>query len=250
MAGIQVKDTKAANSLPRVSVIIVTYNAAEYLQNCLDSIYSQQYPNIDIIIIDGKSTDGTIEILEKNTSKIHFWLSEKDNGIYDAMNKALKHITGQWVYFLGADDELLPEFSTMIGELKDANGIYYGNVLKDGVKHSGLIAPYYMAKGGIFHQAIIYPKSVFDEYSYNTKYKIAADYAMNMKLYKDKRYKFIYIDIIIAKYNHTGISSRMVDEAFEKDKTALILANFGFKIGARYLFRLLKAKLPGKKINN
>lgn len=240
MAAAQVNDLINNNVPARVSVIIVTYNAAVYLQSCLNSIYEQQYPAIDIIVIDGKSTDGTADILQQNSDKLHYWISEKDNGIYDAMNKALPHITGQWVYFLGADDELLPEFSVMINELKDTSAIYYGNVLANGVKRSGLISPYYMAKGGIYHQAIIYPKSVFDNYTYNTKYKIAADYALNMRLYKDKRYKFIYADIIIAKYNHTGISSQVADEAFEQDKTKLILQNFELKIGARYLFRLLK----------
>jgi glycosyltransferase involved in cell wall biosynthesis len=230
----------------RITIIIVTYNAAKYLQNCLDSVYTQQYPAIDIVVIDGKSTDGTFEILQKNASRLHFWLSEKDKGIYDAMNKALAHISGQWVYFLGADDTLLPEFSDMVLQLTNLNAIYYGNVLVKGVKRSGLISPYYMAKGGIFHQAIIYPKSVFGKYTYNTKYKIAADYALNMQLYKDKAYKFIYLDIIISKYNHTGISSRVIDEAFEKDKTKLILSNFEIRIGFRYLFRLFKAGLSKK----
>jgi glycosyltransferase involved in cell wall biosynthesis len=248
MAGKQVKQGSPPSSdATRISIIIVTYNAAPYLQNCLNSIYAQQYPAIDIIVIDGKSTDGTAEIVQQNTSKLHFWVSEQDSGIYHAMNKALLHITGQWVYFLGADDELLPAFSDMITELKDPNAIYYGNVLADGVKHSGLISSYYMAKGGIYHQAIIYPKSVFDNYTYNTKYKIAADYALNMRLYKDKRYKFIYVDLIIANYNHTGISSHEVDEAFEQDKTRLILTNFEAKIGFRYLFRLLKARLTPRR---
>jgi len=219
----------------RITVIIVTYNAAEYLQNCLDSIYAQRYNAIDIVVIDGK-----------NSSRLHFWVSEKDKGIYDAMNKALAHIAGQWVYFLGADDTLLPEFSGMALQLSNPNAIYYGNVLADGVKRSGLISPYYMAKGGIYHQAIIYPKSVFDRYNYNTKYKIAADYALNMQLYKDKNYKFIYLDIIISKYNHTGISSRVIDETFERDKTKLILSNFEMAIGFRYLFRLIKAKISHK----
>src|ERR1700749_1215379 len=231
MAAIKANEPANTHTPARITIIIVTYNAAKYLQSCLDSIYAQQYPAIDIVVIDGKSTDGTADILQQNTAKIHFWVSEKDNGIYDAMNKALPHITGQWVYFLGADDELLPEFSKMAGELKDTNAIYYGNVLANGVKRSGLISSYYMAKGGIYHQAIIYPASVFNHYSYNTKYKIAADYALNMRLYRDKRYHFIYIDIIIANYNHTGISSQVVDEAFEKDKTGLILQNFELKIG-------------------
>ncbi len=89
---------------------------------------------------------------------------------------------------------------------------------------------------------------MFNNYTYNTKYKIAADYALNMKLYKDKRYQFVYLDFIICNYNHLGISGRVVDKAFEKDKTSLILKNFGLKIGMRYLFRLLKAGLGvGKK---
>ena len=240
MAAIKANDTANTHTSARITIIIVTYNAAGYIQSCLNSIYAQEYPAIDIVVIDGNSTDGTADILQQNTDKIYFWISEKDNGIYDAMNKALPHITGHWVYFLGADDELLPEFSQMAAELKDENAIYYGNVLADGVKRSGLISSYYMAKGGIYHQAIIYPASVFKRYTYNTKYKIAADYALNMRLYKDKQYKFIYVDIIIAKYNHTGISSQVVDEAFEKDKTKLILQNFELKIGLRYLFRLLK----------
>ncbi len=177
MAAIKANEALNTNTPARITVIIVTYNAAEYLQSCLNSIYAQKYPAIDIVVIDGNSTDGTADILQQNTSKIHFWVSEKDNGIYDAMNKALPHITSQWVYFLGADDELLPEFSEMASELKVENAIYYGNVLADGVKRSGLISSYYMAKGGIYHQAIIYPASVFKHYAYNTKYKIAAEYA-------------------------------------------------------------------------
>ncbi|WP_461450341.1 glycosyltransferase family 2 protein [Mucilaginibacter sp.] len=238
----EVKDSISAISQKgRITIIIVTYNAAGYLQSCLNSIYNQLYPAIDIVVIDGQSIDSTIEILRNNSLRLHFWQSEKDKGIYDAMNKALTHIAGEWVYFLGADDVLLPEFSEMAMQLTNPSAIYYGNVLANGIKRSGLISNYYMAKGGIYHQAIIYPKSVFDKYRYNTKYKIAADYALNMQLYKDKNYKFIYLDIIICKYNHTGISSRVVDDAFEKDKTKLILSNFEAKIGIRYLFRLFKS---------
>jgi glycosyltransferase involved in cell wall biosynthesis len=237
---------KSANG--GISIVIVTYNAAAHLQKCLDSIFVQKYPAISVIIIDGASTDGTVQILQDNAAKIHFWLSEKDNGIYDAMNKALKYINSQWVYFLGADDELQPAFSDFASELKDSSAIYYANVLHKGIKRSELVSPYYMAKVGIYHQAIIYPASVFADYIYNPIYKIAADYALNMRLYKDIRYHFEYRDIIIANYAHTGISATVVDEPFEKDKANLILKNFGFKIWIRYMFRLVKAKLGvGKK---
>jgi glycosyltransferase involved in cell wall biosynthesis len=238
----------AATSNGHISIIIVTYNAAAYLQKCLDSIYAQQYPAISIIIIDGASTDGTVQILENNNARIHFWRSEKDDGIYDSMNKALKHINGKWVYFLGADDELLPAFSGFAGQMNNPQVIYYANVLHNGIKRSGLVSPYYMAKVGIYHQAIIYPAQVFTQYTYNTRYKVAADYALNMRLYKDGRYKFEYRDLIIANYNHTGVSATIIDEVFEKEKASLIRQNFGLKIWLRYMFRLIKAKLGlGKK---
>jgi len=227
----------------KISIVIVTYNAAETLQKCLDSIYAQTYPAIEIVIIDGASTDDTKAILEANADRIAFWKSEKDAGIYDAMNKALKHITGQWIYFLGADDELLPAFSEFATELKDAKAIYYANVWHNGIKRSESVSDYYMAKVGIYHQAIIYPKAVFEKYQYEQKYPVAADYALNMKLFNDPNFHFEYRDLIIANYNHTGVSATVVDEPFEKDKSKLILQNFGLKIWLRYMFRQIKGVL-------
>jgi len=88
----------------RLTVIIVTYNAAATLQKSLDSVYMQSYPDIELIVIDGNSSDGTKDILIANNDKITYWRSEPDNGIYDAMTKALKQAKGDWIYFLGADD--------------------------------------------------------------------------------------------------------------------------------------------------
>jgi hypothetical protein len=230
-----------------VTVVIVTFNAASTLQACLDSIYQHDDKLIDIIVIDGASKDGTIEILQQNDFKISFWKSESDNGIYDAMNKALTYLSTDRVIFLGADDQLLSDFSKMLETLTDPNVIYYANVLYKGKSHSGFISPYFQAKLGIFHQSIIYPVSIFKKYNYNLKYKIAADYALNMQLFKDPKYSFQHKDFLIADYSDTGISGIIKDEAFENDKSKLILQNFGFKIWARYLFRLLKSKLKPDK---
>ena len=225
-----------------VTVIIVTYNASQTLQLCLDSIYKQSSDAIKIIVIDGDSLDGTKDILQQNADKLSFWKSEKDRGIYDAMNKAINYITTERVIFLGADDILLPDFSAMLDKLQDSSQIYYANVLYKGIKHSGYISPYFQAKSGIFHQSIIYPTAVFRKYKYNIKYKIAADYALNMQCYKDPSFTYTYLEYTIAKYNDTGISSNIIDHEFEKDKSTLILANFGVKIWGRYLFRRFKAK--------
>jgi glycosyltransferase involved in cell wall biosynthesis len=236
-------NTKTGQFYQKVSLIIVTYNAARTLQACLNSIYSQTYPDIEIIVMDGNSKDGTVQILENNTDKITYWKSEKDSGIYHAMNKALEHVSGEWVSFLGADDELEEGFSEMARELKDPYGIYYGNVIYKGKKCSGKLEPYQQAKLGIFHQAIIYPSEVFKKYLYNTKYKVFADYALNMTCFGDTKFKFIYKDFIIAKYNDTGVSSNVMDPAFEEDKAKLISRNFGVDVFLRYMFRKLKGKI-------
>jgi glycosyltransferase involved in cell wall biosynthesis len=224
-----------------ISIIIATYNVAETLQNCLDSIFNQDNKHlIKTIIIDGDSKDGTVSILKKNDQLIDFWISEKDNGIYDAMSKGLKKVNTPWVYFLGADDELLPDFSKLISELQNPKKIYYSNVIYKGAKHSGKVSSYHQAKLGIFHQSIIYPTSVFKKYQYNTRYKIAADYALNMQLHKDTQFHFDFKDYTIAKYNDSGISSKVIDTAFEADKLQLIYNNFGFDTLLRYTFREMK----------
>lgn len=228
------------NSAPGISVIIVTYNAAKTLQKCLTSIYNQVYPPIKIIVIDGGSTDETINIIKANAQKFFYWKSEPDRGIYNAMNKALIQISTDWVYFLGADDELYPDFSAFAKEIINPNFIYYANVKTRGVIRSGKLNEYQMAKHGIFHQAMIYPATVFENYQYNEKYKIYADYVLNMQLWKDKRYQFKYLDYIIAHFNYNGSSGNITDEAFNSDKSSLILKNFGLSIWLRYKIRNLK----------
>ena len=99
--GILKKDRK---NLPLVSIITVVLNNKKFLQQSINSVLNQSYKNYELIIIDGKSTDGTVEILKKNNSKIDFWISEKDKGIYDAMNKGIKKSRGSIISILNSDD--------------------------------------------------------------------------------------------------------------------------------------------------
>jgi len=239
--------TGSSSSIPKISIVIVTLNVEKTLQKCLDSIYGQQYPSIEIVLMDGGSTDHTVEILKANHDKIAVWKSEKDGGVYEAMNKALDYITGDWVYFLGADDELFDDFSGLAYQLKDPSFIYYGNVLLDGKKFRGKVSAYQHSKSAICHQAIIYPRKVFDKYRFNTKYRISADHELNMRAWKDKDFTFHYIDLIIANYNHTGMSSLNIDRELEKDKPKVILKNHGVINWLRYEIRLLKGKIFPKK---
>lgn len=229
-----------------ISIILVTYNAEKDLPRCLDSIYSQTYPHIEIVVIDGGSTDGTRNILEANAHKLAFWKSEPDDGIYDAMNQALDRVRGQWVYFIGADDMLTPAFSALASELEDPHRIYYGSVIKAGRKYLGELSPYRQAKTGINHQAIVYPAALFERYRYDTSYRISADHVLNMRCHSDPDYRFIFRDFDIAIFNDTGISSLRKDLLFEKRKGELILRHFGHAIYLRFQFKKLKERVFGR----
>lgn len=225
---------------PLISVVLVTYNAQETLQECLDSICNQEYQRIEIIVVDGASTDNTVSILQQNEKKLAFWISEKDQGIYHAMNKALGYVKGEWIYFIGADDTLTWQFTLLLAELKNPNAIYYASVNKAGKKYLGKLSDYQQAKTGINHQAIIYPAKLFSKYRYDIRYKISADHVLNMACRKE--FPFVFKDYIIANYSDMGLSSRQKDTLFESEKARLILKYFGLITFLRFQFKLLKQK--------
>ena len=94
------------NISPKISIISITYNAAKWLERTILSILSQSYPNIEYILIDGASTDGTVDMIREYAPGIAFWTTEPDHGLYDAMNKGLRHATGDYVWFINAGDTL------------------------------------------------------------------------------------------------------------------------------------------------
>ncbi len=94
----------------RVSIITVVYNGKNTIEDCIKSVAGQTYPDIEHIIIDGGSTDGTLDVIKKYNNKINGWISEPDKGIYDAMNKGMKHATGDVIGILNSDDIYADEF--------------------------------------------------------------------------------------------------------------------------------------------
>lgn len=95
--------------MKKISIIIATYNAEKTLQRCFDSIRNQKNEKVELIVIDGNSNDNTLSIIESNADIVDYYVSESDKGIYDAWNKGVKVSTGEWIEFLGADDNLLPD---------------------------------------------------------------------------------------------------------------------------------------------
>lgn len=94
------------NRLLKVSVVIPSYNHGSSIEEAICSVINQSYPLVECVVIDGGSTDDTTEILQRYDSKIHYWTTEKDEGVYDAMNKGIDHASGEFIFFLGSDDIL------------------------------------------------------------------------------------------------------------------------------------------------
>src|SRR5665213_4006762 len=121
--GLRLRET--SNKKLLVSVVCVTYNAAKTLPRLIKNISDHKTHSVEFVVVDSNSTDGTVDILKDNEDIIDFWISKPDNGIYDAMNRAVNYVKGKWVIFLGADDLLLDGFNKMISTLKNVNTIYY-----------------------------------------------------------------------------------------------------------------------------
>lgn len=120
---------KSEPGQPLVTVITSTFNAADQLAGAVHSIREQSYENIEWLIVDGGSTDGTLEVILENEDVIDYWLSEPDSGIYDAWNKGLHQAHGLWVMFLGADDQLDSEWPRTVAERGHHHDLVYSNLL-------------------------------------------------------------------------------------------------------------------------
>jgi len=228
-----------SKSQPKVSIICVTFNAAATLPALIQSVNQQKTGEIEFVVIDGGSTDGTIDILKTNDNAVDFWISEPDNGIYDAMNKSLNYIKGQWVIFLGADDLLESGFAAMVSVLKNEDTIYYGNVMFYGKEFTKVYDDYYLTKLNICHQSIFYPRSVFNKYQYDLKYKVYADYHLNLRCWHDPDFKFEHADCFVASFTEGGFSTHTKDLVFEAERDTLFKKYLKRKSYYRYLNRTL-----------
>lgn len=213
--------TGNSKTSPKVTIITVVLNAAALLPGYLDNVTGFLSDDVELVILDGDSTDGTIELLKQHSDKINYWASAPDKGIYDAMNNAVKYARGQWVYFLGVDDTLLGDFKDIPGLLKNTSSIYYANVIYYGQPFYKVYDDYYLTKLNFIHQALFYPKAVFDTYQYDTRYKVYADYHLNLRLWKDTAYQFEHLDKLIASFPEGGFSSTVKDELFESQRDQL-----------------------------
>lgn len=242
----KIDNNTSSISRPIVSIITTTYQAEKTLERSILSVITQDRSIFEYIIIDGCSTDGTLDIVKQYKDSIDICISEPDEGVYDAMNKGIDMARGEWLYFLGGDDELLNILSKIKSLLVDPRKIYYGNVLYPNQLriYKGKVSTYRFIIENISHQAIFYPRSVFIGNRYSNCYPINADYALNINLWNSLDFAFTYVPIAVAVHNdENGLSKDNRDVQFYADRPALIRESLGSKWYVVFLAHKLAVRL-------
>jgi glycosyltransferase involved in cell wall biosynthesis len=202
----------------QITIITATYNAESVLENLIQSIVPQKKENIEFIIVDGNSKDRTIDIVRKYESYIDFWISEPDKGIYDAWNKGIKAATSDWIMFVGADDELLPDALTKYLNLldsKDLSSFDYISAQNEFINEDNKLlklvgkgADWRLMRRGnsAAHVASLHhKKNLFDTIGfYNLDFKICADFELLLR--KKDHLKSYFFPTRIAKMKVGGMS--------------------------------------------
>lgn len=196
----------------KVSVVTVCYNAVQTIEKTILSVINQTYQNVEYIIIDGASTDGTIDIINKYRDKIAYFVSEPDKGIYDAMNKGIKAATGDWINFMNAGDTFFSNTTiTKIFSCKDYSGkaVVYGDA-----KYIQKWGSYEICASGMdafhehtpfCHQSAFISTSIMRKYGYDTRYRFASDYNFFYRLWKGNN-KMCYVSETVAVFDASEVS--------------------------------------------
>jgi glycosyltransferase involved in cell wall biosynthesis len=212
---------------PKISIITPTKNSAATLEASIQSVVTQKGDFYEYILVDGGSVDETLQIIKRYQHVVTRWISEPDNGIYDAMRKGIALARGDYICFLGSDDTLCPDIHRIVSFLRDSRSIYYGNAFLSVTRevYDGPFNKYKITYDNICQQAIFYPESVFKEFRFNERYSVGADYELNLRLFWNSPYTFEYLPFIIAKFSQRGTSAMIVDQNLNADKIQIIRKN-------------------------
>ena len=212
---------------PLVTVVTVCYNAVDVLEKTILSVTNQTYSNMEYIIIDGGSKDGTVDIIKQYSDKISYWVSEPDRGIYDAMNKGIKYSKGEWINFMNAGDLFYDKnvlsnvFANLI--LPPIN-IIYGKTLAKYEWGNYIVTPPVIdvlrKRMCLCHQSIFVRGNYHKTHLYDLSIGLVADYNMLHHCYSENPKSFLYSKAIVSIYDAIdGVSAkRSVDAENEISK--------------------------------
>jgi glycosyltransferase involved in cell wall biosynthesis len=239
-----------------ISVITAVFNGEKFVEESIKSIIGQKNDNIEYIIIDGGSTDNTVEIIKKYADKIDYFISEPDNGIYDAWNKGVKQAKGDWIMFIGCDDFLvdnaLQVFSQFIKNADDKTEYISSRrqMIDENNKKIRVIGwewewPLFLKFMTVAHTASLHSKKLFEKYGYfDTKYKIVGDYEFLLR--PREKLKAQYFDFISVVMREGGTSDTMI--AIREQYKAVVTTGGEKKNAALLNFYYICAKHFTKKL--
>jgi glycosyltransferase involved in cell wall biosynthesis len=238
-------DTHIQSSIPKassISVIIVVFNDAKHLEDSILSVINQTSSNIDFIIVDGCSTDGSIDIIKKYQDYLTYWSSEPDKGIYDAMNKGWDYANiNSHILFLGAGDTIIKMPSDL--NLKQ-DCIYFGDVVLGNTGIFNAKADFRLKIGNtVHHQALLIPKKLHPKPPFDIQYKVYADFDFNQRLLKSK-FNFIKTDQLKSYVMPGGFSQHYKTIEWYyiiKNNFGLFYALLGY---IYYMFQMIRKKTP------
>lgn len=206
----------------KISILTVSYNSASTIQDTIESVKSQEYKDIEYIIIDGNSTDGTVDIIKANAAHVTKWISEPDKGIYDAMNKAVKLATGEVVGILNSDDYYAdttilshvakafedPAIDAVFGNLVFVDPSNLNKVVR--TYSSGHWHPKKLSWGFMpAHPTFFVRRKYYEQFGlFKTDYKIAADYELLIRFLYVHKLTYTYLPLTMVKMRRGGVSSR------------------------------------------
>jgi glycosyltransferase involved in cell wall biosynthesis len=238
--------------VPRVSIITVVYNGDAYLEQTIRSVAEQDYPNLEYIIIDGGSTDRTLDIIHRNKAHIDYWVSEADEGIYDAMNKGIAHATGDVIGLINADDWYEPGIVEWVVDVMEISGVdvVHGgmNILQE--KEEVLVKPAPQDLGGLSrgmllnHPAVFAKASLYRKYGlFDLDYPIAADWEMMVRWWLNS-VEFYADEKVFVNFRMGGASSVGLRKSFEEKHRIRKKHRLYTGLDLFYLYDRMKCMIP------
>ncbi|GAB3911473.1 glycosyltransferase family 2 protein [Mucilaginibacter boryungensis] len=241
----------------KISIITAVFNGEKYLQGLIESVISQDYSNYELIIIDGRSTDDTIAVIKKYEKHIAYWISEKDNGIYDAWNKGIEKATGDWIAFLGSDDVLLPGALTAYSKYFIQVGTDFDFVCsklilvkQDGetvIRTKGCPWKWdeFKKTNHLAHPGSLHNSAYFKQYgNYNLDFRINGDYELLLRA--QDQLKAGFVNAVTVKMRDGGVSAGY--KALKEHRDILLVATNSNWLMANTHYFYLVIKLFGKKL--
>lgn len=245
------------NVIMKLSIITVNYNDAGGLERTIKSVITQTFKDYEFIVIDGGSTDGSVDVIKKYEDHIDYWVSEPDGGVYSGMNKGVDRAHGLYCNFMNSGDSFYDTVTLdKIFRTNHEEDIFVGDAIffHDGYltdsRPSREISLYHLYSGALPHQASFIKTSLLQKYHYDEELKIVSDWKFFIQSIILDNCSFKYIDIIVAKYDNNGISSKNQMKMREEKNMVLglffpprVLADYEYQKSSECLTQKLTPQL-------